>query len=150
MGHPHKVIGGYYFQMSKAIQYIPSNMHTVLALLCFVVVIHWMIFPYPSGLLHWHFNKVTSYLPFVLPVISKAIPEGSFTTSNRTTGGMLISYCKLQKVRDIRLFPSSAVKSVKGDCQWPLNRGKIPIGHVSPQCIVTQCSHILYLLHRDI
>ena len=29
-------------------------MHTVLALLCFVVVIHWLIFPYPSGLLHWH------------------------------------------------------------------------------------------------
>ena len=27
-------------------------MHTVFALLCFVVVIHWLIFPYPSGLLH--------------------------------------------------------------------------------------------------
>ena len=26
-------------------------MHTVFALLCFVVVIHWLIFPYPSGLL---------------------------------------------------------------------------------------------------
>ena len=36
------------------IQYIPRNMHTVTALLCFVVVIHWLIFPYPSGLLHWH------------------------------------------------------------------------------------------------
>ena len=29
-------------------------MHMVFALLCFVVVIHWLIFPYPSGLLHWH------------------------------------------------------------------------------------------------
>ena len=37
-----------------SIQYIPRNMHTVFALLCFVVVIHWLIFPYPSGLLHWH------------------------------------------------------------------------------------------------
>ena len=36
------------------LQYIPRNMHTVFALLCFVVVIHWLIFPYPSGLLHWH------------------------------------------------------------------------------------------------
>ena len=36
------------------VQYIPRNMHTVFALLCFVVVIHWLIFPYPSGLLHWH------------------------------------------------------------------------------------------------
>ena len=37
-----------------AIQYIPRNMHTVFALLCFVVVIHWHILSYPSGLLHWH------------------------------------------------------------------------------------------------
>ena len=36
------------------VQYIPRNMHTVFALLCFGVVIHWLIFPYPSGLLHWH------------------------------------------------------------------------------------------------
>ena len=41
------------------IQYIPRNMHTVFALLCFVVVIHWPIFPYPSGLLHWHFGNLT-------------------------------------------------------------------------------------------
>ena len=39
---------------STRLQYIPRNMHTVFALLCFVVVIHWLIFPYPSGLLHWH------------------------------------------------------------------------------------------------
>ena len=41
------------------IQYIPSNMHTVFALLCFVVVIHWLIFQYPSGLLHWHCGNLT-------------------------------------------------------------------------------------------
>ena len=35
------------------IQYVPRNMHTVFALLCFVVVIHWLFSPYPSGLLHW-------------------------------------------------------------------------------------------------
>ena len=29
------------------------------ALLCFVVVIHWVIFPYPSGLLHWHCGNLT-------------------------------------------------------------------------------------------
>ena len=34
-------------------------MHTVCALLCFVVVIHWLIFPYPSGLLHWHCGNLT-------------------------------------------------------------------------------------------
>ena len=44
---------------SYVIQYIPRNMHTVFALLCFVVVIHWLIFPYPSGLLHWHCGNLT-------------------------------------------------------------------------------------------
>ena len=41
------------------LQYIPRNMHTVFALLCFVVIIHWLIFPYPSGLLHWHCGNLT-------------------------------------------------------------------------------------------
>ena len=41
------------------LQYIPRNMHTVFALRCFVVVIHWLIFPYPSGLLHWHCGNLT-------------------------------------------------------------------------------------------
>ena len=44
---------------STVVQYIPRNMHTVFALLCFVVVIHWLIFPYPSGLLHWHCGNIT-------------------------------------------------------------------------------------------
>ena len=47
------------FYMDVSIQYIPRNMHTVFALLCFVVVIHWLIFPYPSGLLHWHCGNLT-------------------------------------------------------------------------------------------
>ena len=41
------------------VQYIPRNMHTVFALLCFVVVIHRLIFPYLSGLLHWHCGNLT-------------------------------------------------------------------------------------------
>ena len=44
---------------AKGLQYILSNMHTVFALLCFVVVIHWLIIPYPSGLLHWHCGNLT-------------------------------------------------------------------------------------------
>ena len=48
------------------VQYIPRNMHTVFALLCFVVVIHWLIFPYPSGLLHWHCGNLT-----IVPVPAK-------------------------------------------------------------------------------
>ena len=45
-------------RFSLHIQYIPRNMHTVFALLCFVVVKHWLIFPYPSDLLHWHFGNL--------------------------------------------------------------------------------------------
>ena len=48
------------------LQYIPRNLHTVTALLCFVVVIHWLIFPYPSGLLHWHCGNLT-----IAPVLAK-------------------------------------------------------------------------------
>ena len=46
-------------QINIYLEYIPRNMHTVFALLCFVVVIHWLIFPYPSGLLHWHCGNLT-------------------------------------------------------------------------------------------
>ena len=48
-----------YWAVCVFIQYIPRNMHTFFALLCFVVVIHWLIFPYPSGLLHWHCDNLT-------------------------------------------------------------------------------------------
>ena len=48
-----------YLALTGKLQYIPRNMHTVFALLCFVVVIHWLIFPYPSGLLHWHCGNLT-------------------------------------------------------------------------------------------
>ena len=48
------------------VQYIPRNMHTVFALLCFVVVIHWLISPYPSVLLHWHCGNLT-----IVPVPAK-------------------------------------------------------------------------------
>ena len=47
------------FYLLSKVQYIPRNIHTVFALLCFVVVIHWLIFPYPSGLLHWHCGNLT-------------------------------------------------------------------------------------------
>ena len=53
---------------ANSLEYIPRNMHTVFALLCFVVVIHWLIYPYPSGLLHWHCGNLT-----VAPVPAKQL-----------------------------------------------------------------------------
>ena len=49
----------WFFATVLFLQYIPRNMHTVFALLCYIVVIHWLIFPYPSGLLHWHCGNLT-------------------------------------------------------------------------------------------
>ena len=49
----------FFINWNGDLQYIPRNIHTVFALLCFVVVIHWLIFPYPSGLLHWHCGNLT-------------------------------------------------------------------------------------------
>ena len=66
------------------IQYIPRNMHTVFALLCFVVVIHWLIFPYPWGLLHWHCGNLT-----IAPVPAKQ-PWWIWTN---TSGEFIMSDC---------------------------------------------------------
>ena len=55
----HRVYHDVRYLKHLYLQYIPRNMHTVFALLCFVVVIHWLIFPYPSGLLHWHCGNLT-------------------------------------------------------------------------------------------
>ena len=44
--------------MTSACTVYPKK-YAVFALLCFVVVIHWLIFPYPSGLLHWHCGNLT-------------------------------------------------------------------------------------------
>ena len=57
--HLVQIIVIYWQKTPASVQYIPRNMHTVFALLCFVVVIHWLIFPYPSGLLHWHCGNLT-------------------------------------------------------------------------------------------
>ena len=58
-GNSQQCLGRRLVVIWYVIQYTPRNMHTVFALLCFVVVIHWLIFPYPSGLLHWHCGNLT-------------------------------------------------------------------------------------------
>ena len=51
------------FLQQQHIQYIPRNMHMVFALLCFVVVIHWLIFPISirlTSLALWQSNDCPS------------------------------------------------------------------------------------------
>ena len=43
----------------RCVQYIAGSVRAVFALLCFVVVMHWLIFPCPSGLLRWHCGNLT-------------------------------------------------------------------------------------------
>ena len=76
----------------RYLQYIPRNMHTVFALLCFVVVIHWLIFPYPSGLLHWHCGNLTiALVPAKQPLWiwintpCEFIMNDCITTTNQST-----------------------------------------------------------------
>ena len=100
--------------MVGQVQYIPRNMHTVFALLCFVVVIHWLIFPYPSGLLHWHCGNLT-----IAPVPAKQpwwiwintsfefIMNNYITTTKQSTTkpcayflGYTVSHCRSKGMGD--------------------------------------------------
>ena len=109
-------------------------MHTVFALLCFVVVIHWLIFPYPSGLLHWHCGNQT-----IAPVPAKQswwiwintscefIMNDCITTTKQSTTkpcayflGYTISSC-------LWLIPSPATNNIRilfwfSYCQLPTIR----------------------------
>ena len=71
----------------RQLQYIPRNMHTVFALLCFIVVIHWLIFPYPSGLLHWHCAPVSAKQPWWIRINTSCefIMNDCITTTKQST-----------------------------------------------------------------
>ena len=97
---------------TRKVQYIPRSMHTICTLLCFVVVIHWLIFPYPSGLLHWHCGNLT-----IAPVPAKQpwwiwintscelIMNDCITTTKQSTTkprayflGYTVSYCHYHSI----------------------------------------------------
>ena len=103
------------------LRYIPRNMHTVTALLCFVLVIHWLIFPYPSGLLLWHCGNLT-----IAPVPAKQpwwiwintsceyIMNDCITTTKQSTDQKHVHISW-----DI-LYKDSNVEDVKSIKQWNL------------------------------
>ena len=104
--------------LTFTLQYIPRNMHTVFALLCFVVVIHWLIFPYPPGLLRWHCGNLT-----IAPVPTKQpwwiwintsceiIMNDYITTTKQSTTkscAYLLGYTvRRRKVWDVITHPSN-------------------------------------------
>ena len=113
-----------WFACDSWIQYIPRNMHTVFALLCFVVVRHWLIFPYPSSLLHWHCGNLT-----IAPVPAKQpwwiwintsyefIMNDCITTTKQSTTkpcAYLMGYTVV--VISVEPSPLSMPKHNHGDC----------------------------------
>ena len=120
----------YFFLLD--VQYIPRNMHMVFALLCFVVVIHWLIFPYPSGLLHWHCGNLT-----IAPVPAKQpwwiwintscefIMNDCITTTKQSTTKLCASFlgytvywiwCKFDYIVLYMMESSALLFDNKGNC----------------------------------
>ena len=140
------------------IQYIPRNMHTVFALLCFVVVIHWLIFPYPSGLLHWHCGNLT-----IAPVPAKQpwwiwintscefIMNDCITTTKQSTTkpcAYFLGYTVGMDAYDGRIIMASwheALLSFSvGNPPWSsLKKSHVNVNHLCCHCM---CKLLLQLL----
>ena len=127
------------------IQYIPRNMHMVFALLCFVVVIHWLIFQYPSSLLHWHCGNLTiAPVPAKQPwwiwinTLCEFIMNDFITTPKQSTTktvciffGIYCSFVNPDSSHNIEQhFMPSIVPNYNGKCRVCSpgdNHAKIPI-----------------------
>ena len=95
------------------LQYIPRNMHTFFALLCFVVVIHWLIFPYPSGLLHWHCGNLT-----IAPVPAKQPWWIWMNTSCEFIMNDCITTTKQSTTKPCAYFLGYTVTLLLALCRW--------------------------------
>ena len=123
----------YWNGRSAKLQYIPRNMHTVFALLCFVVVIHWLIFPYPSGLLHWHCGNLTiATVPAKQPwwiwinTSCEFIMNDCMTTTKQST----TKPCAYFLGYTVRLWCHNAFDSNIRSCHGPLTRYvKLRVAH---------------------
>ena len=114
---PHKGPVTRFFSFEDVImelQYIPRYMHTVFALLCFVVVIQWLIFPYPSGLLHWHCGNLT-----IAPVPAKQPWWIWINTSCEFIMNDCITTTKQSTTKPCAYFLGYTVSKVTIDCAIP-------------------------------
>ena len=111
------------------LQYIPWNMHTVFALLCFVVVTHWLILPYPSGLLHWHCGNLT-----IAPVSAKQPWWIWINTSCEFIMNDCISTTKQSTTKPCAYFLGYTVAWWLLDCQWGMKHG-LPLAGVAG-CVI--------------
>ena len=112
------------FIPSFLVQYIPRNMHTVFALLCFVVVIHWLIFPYPSGLLHWHCGNLT-----IAPVPAKQPWWIWINTSCEFIMNDCITTTKQSTTKTCAYFLGYTVYTGGGDGTLRMRHGPVRFSH---------------------
>ena len=54
-----KFIGSSFIYIYVLVAFNHIMLYSISQEICFVVVIHWLIFPYPSGLLNWHCGNLT-------------------------------------------------------------------------------------------
>ena len=116
-------------------------MHTVFALLCFVVVIHWLIFPYPSGLLHWHCGNLT-----IAPVPAKQpwwiwintscefIMNDCITTTKQSTTKRCAYFLGYTVLWLMAFFCKLQVKSESGNSECYVNRDILDLLNVFVLC----------------
>ena len=88
-------------------------MHTVFALLCFVVVIHWLILSYPSGLLHWHCGNLT-----IAPVPAKQSWWIWINTSYEFIMNDCITTTKQSTTKPCAYFLGYTVAELYTACHW--------------------------------
>ena len=144
------------------IQYIPRKMHTVFTLRCFVVVIHWLIFPYPSGLLHWYCGNLT-----IAPVPAKQpwwiwintscefiMNDCIITTKQSTTKpcAYFLGYtvCLIKYAHDWALLHGDVIKWKHFPRYWPFFAGNSPVpGEFPTQRPVTRSFDVFFDLRLN-
>ena len=111
----------------RHILYIPRNMYAVFALLCFVVVIHWLIFPYPPGLLHWHCGNLT-----IAPVPAKQPWWIWINTSCEFIMNDCITTTKQSTTKPCAYFLGYTVWTSDNDI-WRVSEGSSWARHILPE-----------------
>ena len=106
--------------------------------MCFVVVIHWLIFPYPSGLLHWHCGNLTiAPVPAKQPwwiwinTSSEFIMNDCITTTKQSTTKPCAYFLGYTLVR---LTTNSSNTRIKGHAWGPVTWSLFAYRHVILAC----------------
>ena len=128
---------------SEKLQYIPRNMHTVFALLCFVVVIHWLIIPYPSGLLHWHCGNLT-----IAPVPAKQPWWIWINTSREFIMNDCITTTKQSTTKPCAYFLGYTVRLTRIHCWYFMVDFSCDCSWISRYIRIKKCDVTAHLSHN--